>query len=76
MLIIKILYIYLFYTKTIYKLIIKIMTIHTTTLGNRTFYINRTKKGSLNYNSVNEKTNRTFHYSSSLTYYKALRKAK
>ena len=52
------------------------MTIHTTTLGNRTFYINRTKKGSLNYNSVNEKTNRTFHYTSSLTYYKALRKAK
>jgi hypothetical protein len=52
------------------------MTIHTTVLGNRTFYINRTKDGSLNYNSLNEKTNRTFHYDTGLVYYKALRKSK
>lgn len=52
------------------------MTIHQTILGNRVFYINRTKKGVLNYNSLNEKTNRTFHYSTGLKYYKALKKAK
>ncbi len=52
------------------------MTVHTTILGNRMFYINRTKNGFLNYNSVNEKTNRTFHYKNSLAYYKALKKAK
>ena len=52
------------------------MTIHTTELGNRTFYINRTKKGLLNYNSVNEKINKTFHYKTALKYYKALKKEK
>ena len=52
------------------------MTIHTTQLGNRTFYINRTNKGFLNYNSVNEKTNKTFHYETALKYYNALKKAK
>ena len=52
------------------------MTIHTTKLGNRTFYINRAKDGGLNYNSLNEKTNRTFHYDNALKYYKALRKSK
>ena len=52
------------------------MTIHTTVLGNRTFYINRTNCGSLNYNSLNEKTNRTFHYTTALSYYRALKKSK
>ena len=52
------------------------MTIHTTTLGNRTFYINITKDGEFNYNSLNEKTNRTFHYKTALKYYLALKKAK
>ena len=52
------------------------MTQHQTILGNRVFYINRTREGVLNYNSLNEKTNKTFHYSTALKYYKALRKAK
>lgn len=52
------------------------MTIHETKLKNRTFYINRKKDGSLNYNSVNEKTNRTFHYETGFEYYKALKRAK
>jgi len=52
------------------------MTVHTTELGNRVFYINKTRKGVFNYNSVNEKTNKTFHYDNALKYYKALRKAK
>jgi|TARA_R110002110_G_scaffold6152_6_gene30979 hypothetical protein len=50
------------------------MTIHTTTVKNRTFYINKTREGLLNYNSLNEKTNRTFHYKNALDYYIALRK--
>ena len=48
---------------------------HTTKLGNRVFYINKTIEG-CNYNSVNEKTNKTFHYENALKYYKALTKAK
>jgi len=52
------------------------MTIHTTELGDKTFYINQINKGVYNYNSVNKKTNRTFHYSNPLKYYKALSKAK
>ncbi len=52
------------------------MTVHTTELGNRVFYINKTRKGFFNYNSVNEKTNKTFHYDNALKYYKALSKAK
>jgi hypothetical protein len=52
------------------------MTVHKTILGNRTFYINKTKEGTFNYNSVNEKTNKTFNYSTSMKYYIALRKAK
>ena len=52
------------------------ITIHRTVLGDREFYINKTKDGSLNYNSLNEKTNRTFHYATGLLYYKALRKSK
>ena len=51
------------------------MTVHETTIGNRTFYINKTREGSFNYNSVNEKTNKTFHYSNPLKYYKALKRA-
>ena len=54
----------------------KIMTIHETRLNNRIFYINRKRDGSLNYNSVNEKTNRTFHYKTGLKYYEALKRAK
>ena len=52
------------------------MTVHITEMGNRTFYINKTREGGFNYNSVNEKTNRTFHYSTPLKYYQALKKAK
>ena len=52
------------------------MTVHVTKLNNRTFYINKTIEGFFNYNSVNEKTNRTFHYSTPLKYYNALKKAK
>lgn len=55
---------------------IEYTTIHMTTLGNRVFYINRNIEGKLNYNSLNEKTNRTFHYETALKYYLALRKAK
>jgi hypothetical protein len=51
------------------------MTVHETFIGNRVFYINRTREGQLNYNSLNEKTNRTFHYDTGLKYYKALKKA-
>lgn len=51
------------------------MTLHTTTIGNRVFYINKTKKGTFNYNSLNEKTNKTFHYETPLNYYRALRAA-
>jgi len=36
------------------------MTVHTTELGNRVFYINKTRKGVFNYNSVNEKQTRPF----------------
>ena len=46
---------------------------HITTLANRTFYINKTSEGIYNYNSVNSKTNRTFHYTNPLNYYIALR---
>ena len=52
------------------------MTVHETIIGNRTFYINKTREGSFNYNSVNEKTNRTFHYSTPLKYYEALKRFK
>ena len=52
------------------------MTVHTTQLGNSTFYINKTREGNYNYNKVNAKTNRTFHYQTALKYYKALRKCK
>ena len=52
------------------------MTIHTTLLGSSTFYINKTEDGSYNYNRVNEKINKTFHYETALKYYKALKKAK
>ena len=52
------------------------MTVHTTQLGNSTFYINKTESGDYNYNRVNEKTNKTFHYETPLKYYKALRKDK
>ena len=52
------------------------MTVHTTQLGDSTFYINKTKDGSYNYNKVNEKINKTFHYETPLKYYKALRKCK
>ncbi len=51
------------------------MTVHSTKIGDRDFYINKTKKGTFNYNSLNEKTNRTFHYETPLKYYKAFRKA-
>ncbi len=51
------------------------MTIHNTKIGDRDFYINKTKEGSFNYNSLNEKTNKTFHYETPLKYYKALRVA-
>ena len=49
---------------------------HTTKIGNRLFYINKLKNGLLNYNSVNEKTNRTYHYKNAKLYYKALKRAK
>ena len=52
------------------------MTIHTTIINNRVFYINKTKDNSINYNSVNEKTGRTFHYKNAKSYYIALTKAK
>ncbi len=51
------------------------MTVHITKIGNREFYINKTKKGTFNYNSLNEKTNKTFHYETPLKYYRALRVA-
>ena len=52
------------------------MTIHKTKLGDSTFYINKTREGLYNYNRVNEKINKTFHYETALKYYKALKKAK
>jgi len=52
------------------------MTVHMTEIGGRVFYINETKNGSFNYNSYNEKTNKTFHYSTPVKYYRALKKAK
>lgn len=52
------------------------MTIHKTKLGDSTFYINKTREGLYNYNRVNEKINKTFHYTTALKYYKALKKAK
>ena len=52
------------------------MIVHTTQLGNSTFYINKTREGIYNYNRVSSKTNRTFHYDSALEYYKALKKSK
>ena len=52
------------------------MTIHKTILGNSIFYINRQRNGKLNYNKVNEKTNKTYNYKTALQYYKALRKLK
>jgi len=52
------------------------MTIHETRFGYSVFYINKTKEGSYNYNRYNEKTNRTYHYSTSTEYYKAIQKAK
>jgi len=50
------------------------MTVQSTKIGDRDFYINKTREGSYNYNSLNEKTNKTFHYTTPLKYYKALRK--
>ena len=64
------------YNEINYSLKINIMTVHITQLGNSTFYINKTKDGSYNYNKVNEKTNKTFHYKTALKYYKALKKSK
>ena len=52
------------------------MTVNKTEIGDRVFYINETKDGSFNYNSYSEKINKTFHYSSPLKYYKALKKSK
>ena len=52
------------------------MTVHTTQLGNSTFYINKTREGIYNYNRVNEKINKTFHYDNAVKYYKALKAAK
>ena len=52
------------------------MTIHETIIGNRCFYINKTREGLFNYNSVNEKTLRTFHYDTPVKYYQALTRAK
>lgn len=49
---------------------------HTTKIGNRLFYINKLRDGSINYNSVNGKTNRTYHYKNVIAYYKAFKKAK
>ena len=51
------------------------MTIHTTTIGNSIFYINRTKEGAQNYNRVID-NGRTFTYQSGVKYYKALQRAK
>ena len=51
------------------------MTVHETFIGNRIFYINRTREGQLNYNSYSDNINKTFHYANTLNYYKALRKA-
>jgi len=49
---------------------------HRTRIGNRLFYINKLRDGSINYNSVNGKTNRTYHYKNATLYYKAFKKAK
>lgn len=49
---------------------------HKTKIGNRLFYINKLKDGSIHYNSVNGKTNRTYHYKNATLYYKALKRAK
>ena len=49
---------------------------HTTKIGNRLFYINKLRDGSINYNSVNGKTYRTYHYKNATLYYKALKRAK
>ena len=49
---------------------------HKTKIGNRFFYINKLKDGSINYNSLTYKTQRTYQYKNILSYYKAFKKAK
>ena len=54
------------------------MTIKTDVVGNSTFYINRVRNEyglSFNYNMVNEKINRTFHYKDEGDYIKAIKRA-
>lgn len=63
----------MFYICVTIKTKTEIMTLHQTVIANRTFYINKTREGIYNYNSVNSKTNRTFHYTNPLNYYIALR---
>ena len=46
-----------------------------TTIGNSIFYVNE-KNGIYNFNRVNEKTNKTFHYKNENDYNKAIIKAK
>ncbi len=49
---------------------------HKTKIGNRVFYINMLKDGSINYNSTTYKSQRTYHYKNILSYYEAFKKAK
>lgn len=56
----------------------KAITIKTEIVGDSTFYINEViNKGvlSYNFNRVNEKTNRTYHYKNESDYNKAIKKA-
>tara|TARA_R110001599_G_C11868120_1_gene622584 strand:+ start:272 stop:466 length:195 start_codon:yes stop_codon:yes gene_type:complete len=55
------------------------MTIKKDVVGNSTFYINRVIKDnglSFNFNRVNEKINRTYHYNNESEYNKAVKRAK
>lgn len=55
------------------------ITIKTETVGNSIFYINEVvNKGvlSYNFNRVNEKINRTYHYKNESDYNKAIKRAK
>ena len=56
----------------------KAITIKSEVIGDSTFYINETfNKGILgfNFNRVNEKTNRTYHYKNERDYNKAIKRA-
>ena len=57
----------------------KAITIETTVIGNSTFYINEVINNgilSYNFNRVNEKINRTYHYKNESDYRKSIKRAK